>query len=112
MHSSSVRRIAFSKRDNVGCEVNACPCIGELGSFLRNYEGLDFFALVNEKLRQLDGVLPSYACVSAEGLSDNGDRLHFNAKSLREFGIRYAETYFRLTGKKGRTAGCCGDCRF
>ena len=31
--------------------------------------------------------------VSAEGLTSNPDNLHFNAKSLHEFGLRYFEAY-------------------
>ena len=31
--------------------------------------------------------------MSAKGLTDNGDSVHFNAVSLREFGIRYAMKY-------------------
>jgi len=70
---------------------------GQLGSFLRKHEGYAFFELVNQQLRELEGQLSSYACVSAEGLTDNGDNLHFNAASLRNFGTRYARTYLELT---------------
>ena len=34
--------------------------------------------------------------VSAEGLGANPDNLHFNAKALYEFGIRYFEEYQKL----------------
>jgi hypothetical protein len=30
---------------------------------------------------------------SAEGLKDNGDSLHFNNKSLLEFGLRYYDAF-------------------
>ena len=33
---------------------------------------------------------------SAEGLSANPDNLHFSAKALREFGIRYYEEYKKI----------------
>ena len=76
---------------------------GELGPFLRHREGSDFFELVNQQLRELEGRLPTYACVSAERLRDNGDSLHFNAHSLREFGIRYARKYTELNEMNNRS---------
>ncbi len=70
---------------------------GELGSFLRHYERCRFFELVNAQLRQLADSLPGYGCVSAEGMKDNGDALHFDAASLREFGCRYAKRFLEMT---------------
>ena len=72
---------------------------GQLGSFLRNREGCVFFERVNEQMRALEGKLPTYTWVSAKGLTDNGDSLHFNATSLREFGTRYAAGYLALIEK-------------
>jgi hypothetical protein len=69
---------------------------GELGEFLRDFPGLPYYEMVNQELRGLQGILPAYACVSSKGLSDNGDHLHFNASSLREFGIRYAAKFLHL----------------
>jgi hypothetical protein len=34
--------------------------------------------------------------VSAEGLTDKGDKTHFDSESCREFGRRYAEAYRKL----------------
>jgi len=70
---------------------------GELGHFLRHDQGYPFFELVNRSLRELEGCLPAYACAGAEGLSDNGDFVHFDAASLREFGIRYAKRFLEMT---------------
>jgi hypothetical protein len=42
---------------------------------------------------------PNTACAAAEGLTDIGDGTHFDARSLREFGRRYAEAYLKLAGK-------------
>jgi hypothetical protein len=36
------------------------------------------------------------AFVSAEGLTSNGDFVHFDNKSQRELGRRYAEAYLKL----------------
>jgi hypothetical protein len=40
--------------------------------------------------------VPHTAYVSAEGLTDRGDQLHFNSASYRELGRRYADAYRRL----------------
>jgi len=69
---------------------------GELGAFLRDCSGHDYFSIVNQQLRQLEQSLPAYGCVTSNGLTGNGDNLHFNSKSLREFGCRYAKKYMNL----------------
>jgi hypothetical protein len=46
--------------------------------------------------QSLPGQLPRVAYVSAEGLTDKGDALHFSAASAREFGTRYAQAYLAL----------------
>ena len=39
---------------------------------------------------------PNTACVETAGLTSTGDDTHFDARSLRELGRRYAEAYLRL----------------
>lgn len=70
---------------------------GELGPFMRNRDGEDFHDLVNARLRELETRLPRFGCVDADGMTDNGDSLHFDAASLREFGIRYAKRFMEIT---------------
>ena len=41
------------------------------------------------------------AYASSEGLGCNPDNVHFNAKSLREFGLRYYDA-FKTVEKKDR----------
>ncbi len=78
--------------------VEEIPVIaGQLGYFLRNRKNYVFSELINQQLRELDGKLSAYSWISARDLTDNGDKLHFNAKSLREFGNRYAKGYLDLT---------------
>lgn len=57
---------------------------GELGYFLKE-------KYINEVLKQLTVTVPHTALVSAEGLTDKGDHLHFNTASARLLGERYAE---------------------
>ncbi len=72
--------------------------IGGLGDFLAKNESVNLqnYRAVNEKLMKIacDNELIGYA--SAEGLSDNGDLLHFSAPSLRELGERYYEEFLKL----------------
>ena len=69
---------------------------GEIGHFLEEYNGCDHFETVNSQLNQLCETIPNYGCASASALRDNGDHLHFNSESLREFGKRYAWEYIKL----------------
>ncbi len=69
---------------------------GELGPFLTNRPQCNFFGIVNQHLWGCVEQLPAFTCVSAAGLTDNGDALHFNSTSLREFGRRYADAYLAI----------------
>jgi hypothetical protein len=72
---------------------------GELGPFLERHANCGFFKVVNQQLQELAGRLPAYGCASAKGLTDNGDSLHFNSESLREFGRRYANKYLDIVSR-------------
>ncbi|MSU51139.1 MAG: sialate O-acetylesterase [Opitutus sp.] len=67
--------------------------VGELGTFWRTPEPM------NQVLRDLPALVPRSACASSAGLSDKGDRIHFDAESLREFGRRYATAFLSITAK-------------
>lgn len=68
---------------------------GELGYFLKSN-------FINPVLKQLPVARQYTALVSAEGLTDKGDKLHFNTDSARLLGIRYAAAMRQLsdTGNK------------
>lgn len=68
--------------------------VGELGSFVRLKT--DNFDIVNNGLKRLPDVLDKTAFVSAQGLTCNQDGVHFDAASLRTFGLRYFEQYLSL----------------
>lgn len=72
---------------------------GELGYFLSNRDSQKYLRVVNRRLSELEENVPSYGLVSAENLSDNGDDIHFNAASLREFGRRYARKYIEICSR-------------
>lgn len=69
---------------------------GELGSFINSSSGFQFSYDISVILKSLSTDIANYACASAAGLTDKGDSLHFNSKSLREFGKRYALELLRL----------------
>ena len=66
---------------------------GELGDFLAVRHPGSKYTVVNEGIRGCAERVPNFRAVSARGLTPNGDNLHFNTKSLREFGERYARAF-------------------
>lgn len=72
--------------------------IGGLGDFLPLLdENFSTWApVVNQALQKIGAEQSCTAFVPADGLSANPDNLHFNAKSLLEFGLRYHEAYQKL----------------
>jgi hypothetical protein len=67
--------------------------VGELGRFRPPH------LPANALLAKLPQQVSRCAFVSAEGLIDKGDALHFDSASLREFGRRYAQAYRALEKK-------------
>jgi len=76
--------------------------VGGLGDYLADYTNAkgEFvcanYSLVNAQLQSLAATLPRCGFVSAEGLTPKPDILHFNAKSLHTFGLRYFEVFETL----------------
>jgi hypothetical protein len=65
----------------------------EIGYFIKD----DF---INKVINQLPEQVPNTAVVSAKGLTDKGDHLHFDTPSARELGKRYAEAMKKLLQSK------------
>lgn len=73
--------------------------IGALGDFLKDCpldENLKNYIHVNTALEKIARENAMVGFVSAKGLTANPDCLHFNAKSLRQFGIRYFAEFKKL----------------
>ena len=70
--------------------------LGELGGYLSERPDFPHYRTVNIELRKIPDALPDSAFVTANGLTDKGDSLHYDARSLRIFGERYAAAYLRL----------------
>lgn len=68
--------------------------VGGLGEFLpKCRENLKNYSYINEALQSMARDKEYIAYVPADGLTSNPDNLHFNAVSLREFGLRYFEVF-------------------
>lgn len=65
----------------------------ELNPFLKNY------VRINDALINFSKTFPRVAFASAEGLTCNPDQLHFNADSLKEFGLRYFKAFESIEDK-------------
>lgn len=52
---------------------------------------------INKVIHMLEWDLPNYSVASANGLTLKDDGIHFDAKSLREFGLRYLERYIEVS---------------
>ena len=67
--------------------------VGETGRFREDG------AAINAVLATVPSQVPPSAFVPADGLTDMGDKLHFDSPSLREFGRRYARAWL-ASGRK------------
>lgn len=71
--------------------------MGGLGVFLANRGGtLVNYPHVNDALHNLAMANDYIGYISADGLTGNPDNLHFNSKSLREFGVRYFAKFVEM----------------
>lgn len=70
------------------------------GRFVGRYTNVSMpcFQELNGVFHQLAEDFESCGVVSAEGLVCRKDRIHFDSKSLREFGIRYFKKYLEMLG--------------
>ena len=80
--------------------------VGGLGDYLANYhaEIARNYPHVNKALQSVAEKDPLVGFVPADGLKPNPDNLHFSAKALREFGIRYYEEFLKLETKEALLA--------
>lgn len=72
--------------------------LGGLGAYLDNYTKSNHlqWPQINAELEKVAAKDPMMGYVSADGLMPNPDNLHFSAKALHEFGLRYFEEFDKL----------------
>jgi len=71
---------------------------GELAVFTTDSEPST--TAFNAIVHGLEGKIPAYAVVSAAGLKDRGDQLHFDTPSARILGARYATAMLELQSRR------------
>ncbi len=70
--------------------------LGQLGRFADNPWN-EYRERINEAHLEVARTLPHVAFVRSNGLTPKSDNVHFDTKSLRIFGQRYAEAYLRIS---------------
>ena len=88
-------------RKEIGAE-SVPLVVGGLGDFLKDRTespALANYPHVNEALRRFAEETEHTAFASAAGLTSNPDNLHFNHKSLQEFGLRYYDAFCKVEDK-------------
>ena len=96
-HGEKFRKFICSLRKDLNAD-GVPLIIGELAEDIIEDWGLgNRPAKMNSAYKELAGELPCSAVASSAGLQLKPDGIHFNSKSLREFGERYAEKYLDLT---------------
>lgn len=96
-YEKKLRHVIASIRREL--ELEDVPFIlGELGDFLAEHEAefLHDYPAINQIIRAMAEETARIGVVSAKGLDSNPDKLHFSAKALHEFGLRYFEVFDRL----------------
>ena len=75
--------------------------MGELGKWDRSTTPWDgkLYNDVNDIIIKVAKQTENAILVPSEGLTSNEDFLHFNAKSLREFGVRYFQAFSQIEDK-------------
>ncbi len=98
LYEEKFLKIMAAFRKQLGLE-NVPFLLGGLGDFLplRTAEPHYVnYSAINKTLQKIAVENPMTGFASAEGLTPNGDNLHFNAKSLLTFGVRYYEAFKQL----------------
>ena len=72
--------------------------LGQLGQFEANPWD-EYKRMVNQAHLSTAEEIPGVRFVDSNGLTAKPDNIHFDSKSLREFGRRYAEAYLTLTAR-------------
>jgi len=92
-YTEKVSKVLEGFREELGAK-DVPIVVGELGHFYKGAEAL------NPVLQKLPETLAKSACVSTKGLTDQGDKTHFDAASYREMGKRYAAAWLMLVDRK------------
>ena len=101
MYEEKLTVILDAFRQKLGLE-DVPFLLGGLGDYLQfcpRSEKYKNYVHINAALGRIAEKRPMTGYVSAQGLAANADNLHFSAKALREFGLRYYEAFAKLEDK-------------
>lgn len=89
-YGNRLKKLILNLRNDI--KMGNTPFIsGELADFLKIIPEFLFVDIINNQIQNLKRSVKNYDCVSVNGLESKSDHLHFNSKSLRQLGVRYAE---------------------
>ena len=95
-YNARLAKMVAAMREELGLDAKKVPFIfGSIGEFAQApyYEGN---RSLNRVMRRATDLIPNSAWVEGGDLACNGDMIHFNTRSVRTFGQRYAAAYLRL----------------
>ena len=101
LYTQKFTKIMQALRRDLGLE-DVPFLLGGLGSYFESgkYEQIKLhYRDVNRQLKQIATDYPMTGYVPADGLESNPDELHFSAKALWEFGLRYFDVFSSLEDK-------------
>jgi hypothetical protein len=93
LYSERIATLTAIFRDIAG-DNNLPVLLGELGSYSadpENWEG------INLQIRKYSATDPLSAVIGTSDLKEKGDKIHFNSRSQRKMGRRFAEGFLEIT---------------
>ena len=103
LYMEKLEKFINAIRGELGLE-NIPFIMGKLGDYLSENETPHFiyvkkYAEINDAMEKVAEKMKQVGLASADGLTSNPDKLHFDAKSLRKFGLRYYEEFKKYENK-------------
>ncbi len=92
-YTEKAKKLFDAFRKDLGSP-NVPVVVGAVGEFHAGSEE------INKVLAALPKTVPHCAFAASTGLTDKGDKTHFNSESYREFGRRYAAAWKKLAAEK------------
>ena len=99
-YNARLAKMVAAMREELGLDAKKVPFLfGSIGEFMHApyYDGN---CSLNKVMRHATDLIPNSAWVEGGDLTCNGDMIHFNTRSVRTFGQRYAAAYLRLVKKE------------
>lgn len=99
-YGARLAKMIASLRADLGDD-NLPIVVGEVGQFRKQTPT----PLINAQLNEAAEQIPRVGCASSVDLNHSGDSTHFDATSLKKFGLRYAEQMIECQRQPPATTG-------